>query len=176
MKGRSDDVTSHARAPAGSPTASHDAVAAMSSRNRTRETRQIQRDLGISYTQALSIWEERNPERAARYAEGRAAARDEARARQPHIDVQGYLSKLEGLPLADLDLEAPSHLNDPFVLSATPVGASVNAKLVRLTNEGVAKWRISADVWVTVAGRASAPKQERSTQSPASPPARARLV
>lgn len=52
----------------------------------------------------------------------------------------------------------------------------MNAKLVRLTNEDVAKWRISADVWVTVAGRASAPKQERSTQSPASPPARARLV
>lgn len=176
MKGRSGDVTSRARVSPCRSFAVHDtAVAGMSSRNRSRETRAIQRDLGISHTQALRIWEERNPERAERIAEGRAAARDDARARQPQIDVAGYLSQVQGLPLTELDLDSPPQLADAFVVSATPVDATVDAKLVRLTNEGIAKWRFSADVWATIAGRKVTPPESRNVP-PSPPPIRARLV
>lgn len=121
-------------------------------RNRTRGAREIQRELGVRYSDALQIWDEQHPEQAARFY---AAKRDEleaVRAHPPAVNVDSYLDSVEGTLLSELDLIAPDRVDDAYVQLAVRSGAEPSTRLMGLTNTELAQWRVTAGVRVTVAG------------------------
>lgn len=129
-------------------------------RDRSRGARAIQRELAISYTDALRIWEERNPDLAARAAVSRAAAREKAAARKPGVDIDGYFRRVLGVPLTTLDLEPPPGVPGAVVARVARRDEPDRPGRVRVTKEGAAVWEIDTNVKVTVQGRWEGPVED----------------
>ena len=108
-------------------------------RNRTRGARQIQRELGVRYSDALQIWDEQHPEQAARFYAAKTDEREAVRARPPAVNVDGYLGSVEGMLLSELDLTAPDRVDDAYVQLAVRSGAEPSTRLMDLTNTELAK-------------------------------------
>ncbi|MCG7286381.1 hypothetical protein MHY85_10415 [Cellulomonas sp. ACRRI] len=121
-------------------------------RYRQREAREIQRELGVPYSEALRIWAERNPERAEKVADSKRQAKQDARSRTPEINLDKYLDSVQGLTLEQLGLESPAELVDAYVVEAEANYGRVTTKLVSLNNTGLALWRGRATTRLTLAG------------------------
>jgi hypothetical protein len=121
-------------------------------RTRDRAIRALQAERGVKYGVATRMWEQENPEHAARYREARARLTDQTDRQPPQVNVDKFLDDLEGRLLHELDLTPPPGVPDAVVTGAYALADDVTVEHAKSSSRGFVDWRLSIDVELTTAG------------------------